>query len=83
MSKEQMIGMFEKALILTASMRAALRNGVKHYDDKGNLLTTEKDILECLMSEGAVEIDETERVEIISLKEMMDQVRREWAEKIQ
>ena len=44
----------EHALILLADIRAALARGTRHYNKAGVLLTTEKEIVECLLDEGGV-----------------------------
>lgn len=47
----------EKAHVLIEAVRSALKNGVRHYDSKGRILKTEKEVLECLSKEGSVEIE--------------------------
>lgn len=44
----------ENALILIAEVRAALARGTKHYNRAGKLMTTDKEILECLLDEGSI-----------------------------
>jgi len=83
MAKGGMTNLFEEAIILMASARAALKNGVKHYNKKGDLLRTEREIVECLLLEGEVSFDEGERIQRVTEEEMEEEVRREWADKIQ
>lgn len=47
----------EMAIELIAEIRAALVRGTKHYNKAGKLLTTEKEIVETLLAEGAVTFD--------------------------
>lgn len=44
----------EMALVLVEEIRAALARGTKHYNKAGQLLTTEKEIVEVLLSEGGI-----------------------------
>jgi hypothetical protein len=49
----------EKALLLVASIRAALANGCQHFNKAGSLLRSEVEILKTLRDEGSVSIDES------------------------
>jgi hypothetical protein len=44
----------ENARILLREITEALARGTKHYDASGKLLTTVKEIIECLLREGGV-----------------------------
>lgn len=44
----------EHAKLLIAEIEAALAAGTKHYNQAGDLLTTPRLIIECLLTEGAV-----------------------------
>jgi hypothetical protein len=44
----------ELALIMIREMREALARGTKHYDVKGNLLATEKEIIKALIEDGRI-----------------------------
>lgn len=50
----------EEALMLLASVRAGLANGVRHYDQRGRLLDTDEDILQVLINDGTVTLDDTD-----------------------
>lgn len=52
----------EKAHALIAGVRSALRDGVRHYNKWGRLLETEKEVLECLVNEGKVQVEPPENV---------------------
>jgi hypothetical protein len=51
----------EKAHALIAGVRSALRDGVRHYNKWGRLLETEKEVLECLVTEGKVQVEPENR----------------------
>lgn len=54
----------EKAKLMIASVRAALANGVVHRNPKsGRWLRTETEVIDALRIYGAVDIDESRRVE--------------------
>jgi hypothetical protein len=53
----------EKALVMIASLRAAIKNGVRHFALDGTPLTTELEITNALQRDGRVEFDLTDRVE--------------------
>lgn len=78
MNEGVMIQSFEDAIIMVASVRAALRNGVKHFDREGYALFDEKEIIACLREEGAVLLDASERVEMVTVEEMIEQVRKDY-----
>ncbi len=54
-----------EALIILASVRTAITNGVRHYDEAGRLLRTEADVLSVLHDRqcGFVRTDSSFRVE--------------------
>lgn len=56
----------DQALLFIASIRAALKNGCKHYDESGKLLTTEKQILEAMMK-GAVLLNDRDSVQVTTV----------------
>jgi hypothetical protein len=66
----------ENALLMIASIRAALTNGVKHYQ-RGRLLTDELQIISAL-EHGAIEVDESERVERTTAERELAVVRKEF-----
>jgi len=51
------------AICMVASIRAALKNNVKHYSAYGELLTTEQEILSYLVKDKKIMVDETDRKE--------------------
>jgi hypothetical protein len=53
----------EQALLLIASARAALKNGVLHYDVGGRPLTTEREIFATLQRDGSITFDTSNRVQ--------------------
>ena len=53
----------EAALRIIANMRAALKNGVRHFDLRGKFLATELEITDALQQDGRVTFDATARVE--------------------
>ena len=83
MAEELLTPSYEKAIMIAASIRASLKNGVRHYDRCGFLLPTEDEIIECLLLEGAVKCDERERIEKVTVEEMVEEVKRDWADRIQ
>jgi hypothetical protein len=48
----------QKALLLISTFKNAIDKGYKHFDKSGKELTTVKEILETLRSEGSVMIQE-------------------------
>lgn len=68
----------ENALVMIASLRAAMKNGVKHYSVAGKLLTTELEITEALQRDGRVEFDVTDRVERTTGAAELELARREF-----
>lgn len=68
----------EKALLMIASTRAALKNGVLHYSVEGQLLTTELEITEALLRDGRVVFDVTDRVEHTTDAAELELVRAEF-----
>lgn len=77
-----MIESVEDAMVLIASVRAALKNGVVHFNKEGYVLIDEKEIIECMKEEGGVEIDESDRGEIVTVEEVLEQVKRDFARQI-
>jgi hypothetical protein len=53
----------EKALVMIASVRAAMKNGIRHFAVDGTPLMTELEITDALIRDGRVEFDVTDRVE--------------------
>jgi hypothetical protein len=47
----------EKALLLVAAVRKALKDGIKHYDKNGRLLKTDREILEALQRDGSIQFE--------------------------
>lgn len=54
---------FDKALLVIASVRAALKNQCRHFDKDGRELKTGKEIIDALTNGRFVRIDETDRKE--------------------
>jgi len=52
--KSQMLGDIQKAAMLINGIRSELACGTEHYNKDGKKLTSEKEILECLLKEGSV-----------------------------
>lgn len=48
----------EKALALITAVRSALEAGAIHRNAAGEVLSTDREILECLLREGSVSIEE-------------------------
>lgn len=44
----------ELALELLIEIRSALARGTKHYNKSGSLLTTEKEIIDALLTDGEI-----------------------------
>jgi hypothetical protein len=57
--------------LIVASVRAALKNGCKHYDDAGVLLTSERDIIVCMREAKVVTIDESQRQQVTTVEDEM------------
>lgn len=49
-----------KAILLLDAVRTELALGTKHYDKNGKLLSTDKEIIECMLTEGGVNIEPAE-----------------------
>lgn len=45
------------AIVLLQEIREALAKGTKHYNEAGKLLTTELEIIECMLAEGGVRFE--------------------------
>lgn len=69
---------FEDALLILASVRAALINRTKHYTKDGRLLGTEKEIMETLLSAGEITVDVNDRLELTTDEEQLRIVQREF-----
>lgn len=69
---------FNKALLLIASTRAALKNGVKHFDKAGNLLNREDEIINALTRDGGITFDVRERIQVTTDEEELKLVRKEF-----
>ena len=69
----------ENAYLLIASARAALINGVKHYDKNGKFLETEKEILETLFKDHAIQFDTNERIQRTTDEEQLEIVMKEFS----
>lgn len=67
---------FDQALLMIASTRAALKNGVKLFDKAGNPLATEEEISNALMRDGEVNFDVRERVQVTTDEEELVLVKR-------
>lgn len=67
---------FDQALLMIASTRAALKNGVKHFDKAGNPLSTEEEIINALIRDGEVEFDVRERIQVTTDEEELVLVKR-------
>jgi hypothetical protein len=83
MEEELLTDSWVKAIAIAALIRAALKNGVRHFDSKGFLLPTEKEIIESLLLDGAVECDDRETTANVTVEEMVEEVRKEWSDRIQ
>lgn len=68
---------YDTALTLIASVRAALRNGVRHYDLAGRLLETDSDVLVALQRDGRINLDERARVDRVSADDILADLRRD------
>ncbi len=58
MSKQIVDETYAKAPALASGVTQALKDGVKHYNAKGELLTTAKEIIKCMIEEGGVTLKE-------------------------
>ena len=74
----------ENALLLIASVRAALKNGVKHFAGDGRPLLTENDVLTELRNNLSIQLDENERVQVTTDAEELAMIKAtmEFADKI-
>jgi hypothetical protein len=62
----------EKAYLLIASVRAAMKNGCRHYDpETGELLASEAQVLRCMRNKFAVRVDESDRTEVTTPEQEM------------
>ena len=53
----------DKALLLIREVQDALARGTRHYDKSGHLLSTTKEIVECMATEGGVSFQPASVVE--------------------
>jgi hypothetical protein len=67
---------FEQGLLLVASVRAALMNGIRHYSLEGCLLETEEEILKALSTDGEITLDERNRTKIGNTRTIFDELKR-------
>lgn len=63
------------ALLLLASVRAALKNGVRHYNRAGELLETDLEILQTMRDEKSVRLDESYVVILTTPEEELEDLR--------
>lgn len=63
------------ALLILASVRAALRNGVLHYNKAGKLLETDLEILQTMRDEKSVRLDERFVVIVTTPEEELEDLR--------
>lgn len=70
---------YENALLIVASIRSALKNGAKHYNASGRLLTTEKEILHCMRYHGRVTVDEREVISVTTPEAELIAVREQYS----
>lgn len=69
----------ELAFLLIASVRAALKNNVRHYVENGRLLQAEVEVLEALKEQKKIVLDESERIPITTELEELVLVKKEFA----
>lgn len=67
---------FDKALLIIAAVRAALKNNCRHFDKHGRELKTEGEIIEA-MSDG-ITVDDSERVDNTTAYGELDAVKRQY-----
>lgn len=70
-----------EACLLIACVRAAIKNGVKHFDADGNPLTTERAILEVMArsGKGTITCDDRGRVPVTTAAHEFRIIEREVA----
>jgi hypothetical protein len=66
------------ALLLVASVRAAIINQTKHYAVDGRFLGTEKEIMEELLKQREITFDVSNSLELTTEKEQFEIIRREY-----
>lgn len=69
---------FENALLIVASVRAALINRTKHFSKSGRFLATEKEILEELLNQREMVFDTSESIQLTTEEEQLAMVRRQY-----
>lgn len=72
----------ENALLLIASTRAALKNGVKHFSKTGVQLNTVDEILTVLKRDGSIIFDNLARQQITTDEEELVLVAEEFKERL-
>jgi hypothetical protein len=65
----------EQAYLILASVRAALRNGVKHFSLAGVLLRTEEEVIKALIADGQITLDISQVVQITTELEELKAIR--------
>jgi hypothetical protein len=69
---------FETALLVLASVRAALINKTRHYSKDGRLLGSEKEIVEELLNQREMVFDTSESMNLTTEEEQLAIVRRQY-----
>ena len=64
----------ERAHLLVASIRAAMKNGCQHRDAAGKDLTDVRDIVTAMLSSEGVMVDERERVQVTTVAAELEAV---------
>jgi hypothetical protein len=64
----------KKAFLLVASVRAALKNGCKHFAEDGRLLGTELEILKEMKTLRPITVDESQRVVVTTVEKEMEKL---------
>jgi hypothetical protein len=71
-------GTWEDAILVVASVRAALINGTRHYAKDGRLLTTEAEVMQELLSQKEIRIDYSHHLPVTSEEEQVALASREF-----
>ncbi len=69
---------FETALLIVASVRAALINKTRHYSKDGRFLRDEKEIVEELLNQREMVFDTSESLSLTTEEEQLAIVRRQY-----
>lgn len=72
---------FETALLMIASTRAAIKNGVKHFDLAGNPLNSEMEIMRALERDRKIVFDTNSRVQVTTDEVELELLKAELAAK--